>query len=57
MCLPQSAHTQRSSGLVRSEPLRMHTADPTVPSSLVQAKTGGLITMLGTSGVGDMDKE
>lgn len=41
-----------------NEPLRMHTADPAVPPSfsLMQGKTGGLLTMLGTSGVGDVDK-
>ena len=39
--------------------LRMHTTDPTVPPSfnLVQGKTGGLLTMLGTSGVGNVGKE
>ena len=41
-----------------NETLRMHTADPAVPPgfSLMQGKTGGLLTMLGTSGVGDVDK-
>lgn len=40
-------------------PLRMHTTDPAVPPSfsLVQGKTGGLLTMLGTSGVGNVGKE
>lgn len=36
----------------------MHTTDPNVPPSfsLVQGNTGGLLTMLGTSGVGDVDR-
>lgn len=54
-----SAHMQGSSALVRNEPLRMHTTDPTVPPSfnLVQGKTSGLLTVLGTAGVGNVGKK
>lgn len=58
-CLPWSAHTQGSSLRVRNEPLGMDTTDLTGPPSfsLVLGKTGGLLMMLRTSGVGDMDEE
>lgn len=51
-CLPQSAQAPGSSGLVRKEPWRADTADSTVPpgSSFLWAKTGVLLTVLGTSG-------
>lgn len=59
VCSPQSAHTQGASAMVRNEPLRMHTADPSAPPSfsLMQGKAGGLLKMLRTSGVGDVDKK
>ena len=55
-CLPWSAGTQGSCTRVRNELLGMHTSDS--PSfCLVLGYTDGLLTMLGTSGVGDVSQK
>ena len=58
-CLPWFASTQGSCTRVRNELLGMHTSDSTGPPSfcLVLGYTDGLLTMLGTSGVGDVSQK